>query len=64
MPLALRENTVPASRLEALRARRARLDDELHAQSQHPSISDLELREKKKLKLLLKDEEESIRSVS
>lgn len=64
MPLATRESSVPASRLEALRSRRARLDEELREESMHLSISDIELREKKKLKLLLRDQEEGIRQAS
>ena len=64
MPLALRENTVPASRIEALRARRARIDEELHAETLHPSASDFDLRERKKLKLQLRDEEQKLLATS
>ena len=64
MPLALRESSVPASRLEALKSRRARIDEELHQEAQHLSVSEFDLKEKKKLKLLLRDQEEGIRSVS
>lgn len=64
MPLALRESSVPASRIEALRARRARLDDEIQLGLQNRSVPDYELREKKKLKLKLRDEEEQIIALS
>lgn len=64
MPLALRETNVPASRIEALRARRNQLDEELHVEIQHPSISDFDLREKKKRKLQLRDEEQKILATS
>lgn len=64
MPLALRESSVPASRLEALKSRRARIDEELHLESQHLSVSEFDLKEKKKLKLLLRDQEEGIRTAS
>lgn len=64
MPLALRESSMPASRVEALKSKRARLDDELRNESQHLSVSDFELKEKKKMKLLLRDQEEGIRQIA
>lgn len=64
MPLALRESSIPASRVEALRSKRARLNDELRTESQHLSISEFDLKEKKKLKLMLRDQEEGIRAVA
>lgn len=64
MPLALRESSMPASRVEALRSKRARLDDELRSESQHLSVSEFDLKEKKKLKLMLRDQEEGIRAVA
>jgi hypothetical protein len=64
MPLALRESSMPASRIEALRSKRAKIDEELRAESQHLSVPELTLKEKKKIKLLLRDQEEGIRRVS
>lgn len=64
MPLAIRESSTPASRVEALRSKRARLDHELRSDSQHLSVSDFELKEKKKMKLMLRDQEEGIRETA
>lgn len=64
MPLALRESSMPASRIEALKSKRAKIDEELRTESQHLSVPESSLKEKKKLKLLLRDQEEGIRSAS
>ncbi len=64
MPLALRETTssVPASRLEALRIRHTKIEQELTLESRRPSVSDIYLRQLKKMKLNLKEEIEALSS--
>ena len=66
MPLALRETTssVPASRLEALRSRHLKIEEELDRQSRSLSASDLYLRQLKKMKLNIKEEIEGIASAT
>ncbi len=65
MPLAVRDTqSVPASRLQALRARHSRIEDELDRESQHASASDSHLKSLKKMKLSLKEQIEGIRDPS
>lgn len=64
MPLALRESTVPASRLEALQSRHARIEEDLRQESLHASRSDLYLRQLKKMKLSVKEQIEAAKSES
>jgi len=64
MPLALRESSVPASRLSALRARHDKIEEELREESQHLSASDYYLKQLKKMKLTLKQEIEGISQAS
>lgn len=65
MPLAVRDTqSVPASRLQALRARHSKIEEELDRESQHPSASEGHLKSLKKMKLSLKEEIEGIRDAS
>ena len=64
MSLALRSHSVPQTkplaRLEALKKRKEKIDSELHQEQRHPSVSDIYLRQLKKMKLQLKEEIESL----
>ena len=65
MPLAVRDTqSVPASRLQALRARHSKIEAELDRESQHASASDHHLKSLKRMKLSLKEEIEGIRDAS
>jgi hypothetical protein len=63
MTLALRDS-VPTTRLSALKARKDALEQEIHEAALHPSLSDLDLQRLKKQKLRLKEEIEGIREAS
>jgi hypothetical protein len=60
MSLALRSHSVPQTRLDALKTRKEKIDSELHQEQRHPSVSDIYLRQLKKMKLQLKEEIESL----
>ena len=54
------QNSVPQTRLEALKTRKASLETELNKEQRHLSASDIYLKQLKKMKLQLKEEIESI----
>ncbi len=60
MSVAVRSQSVPPTRLEALKARKDSIDLELKEEKKHLSASDIYLRQLKKMKLQLKEEIESI----
>lgn len=59
MSLALR-HSVPVSRLESLKSRKAQIEEELGQEQSRLSASDIYLRQLKKMKLQLKEEIQSI----
>jgi hypothetical protein len=62
--MALRDTSLPTTRLEALRTRHSRIEIELEQKRRHLSVSDLSLRDLKKMKLALKEEMEGINATS
>lgn len=56
MTFAARADSVPATRLEALRSRHAAIEAELYDKARSPSISDFHLKDLKKMKLHIKQE--------
>lgn len=62
MAVALRAQSVPVTRLEALKARHAAIDAELQEYTKSPSASDLYLTQLKKQKLQIKEQLEGLAS--
>lgn len=64
MPLAARESSVSESRIQALKARHTKIEQELDRELHHPSISDEQIKLLKKMKLSIKEEIEGIKEAS
>lgn len=54
------QGSVPQTRLEALKTRKAHLESELNKEQRHLSASDIYLKQLKKMKLQLKEEIETL----
>lgn len=60
MPLAQHAASVSATRKQALQSKHSALEDRLHELMHHPSASDFEIRNLKRLKLKVKEEMEQL----
>ena len=57
-------NTAMSARLEALKARHAALESQIESERQHAAANSLQLSSLKRLKLIIKEEMETIRRAS
>ncbi len=60
MPLARQAATASATRKQALLSKHSHLEERLQELSHHPSVSDFEIRNLKRLKLKVKEEIEQL----